>query len=248
MKLLCFPFSGATNYSYRPFQDHLEKSIEMVAYELPGRGRRFSEPLLENIHDMADDLFHHTESIVQNEPYAIYGHSLGTTLGHLFTLKIIEQKLPRPAALIFSGRSALSVPSSHPDRHKLSRKDFVVELKRLGGCPDEVLENEELMDLFEPVLRADFKSIELYEYERAPKYDIPLTILIGEQDEDTCFPDAEKWQEVTSRKIRVREFSGDHFFIFDQAAEICREIEAALHNEKNRPSDRTEKVETTACA
>ena len=47
------------------------------------------EPLMKNLADMADDIFHQVRDSL-NPPYGIYGHSMGAMLGYLLTLKILK--------------------------------------------------------------------------------------------------------------------------------------------------------------
>ncbi|MCE5264829.1 MAG: thioesterase, partial [Deltaproteobacteria bacterium] len=54
--LFCIPFAGGSAYSYRDLQRHAA-GVRFVTLELPGRGRRFSAPLLTSLPEMVDDLF-----------------------------------------------------------------------------------------------------------------------------------------------------------------------------------------------
>ena len=100
-------------------------------------------------------------------------------------------------------------------------------------CPPQVLESEELMEVFEPVLRADFEANDTFEYRKEAPFDIPITVMIG-TEEETTREEAFKWQEETMQKIVFTEFPGGHFFIFDHLPELSRimsqTLSAALPN------------------
>lgn len=41
-KLFCFPFAGGSSIVFRKWQEKFPKEIEVIAVELPGRGRRLN--------------------------------------------------------------------------------------------------------------------------------------------------------------------------------------------------------------
>ena len=218
--LFCLPFAGGSSYSYLEFQRNTDDFVRIAAMDLPGRGRRFPEPLLTNVHDMVDDVFGQIQERLDGA-YAIYGHSLGAYIGYLLVERIIRERCPMPLHLFVSGREGPSVRGKEKDRHLLPRAEFIEVLKRFEGTTAEVLENQEMMDLFEPVLRADFQALDTYIYKKCEPFDVPITVMRG-SDEHVKREDALRWQDETTKKISLLEFSGGHFFIFRYAPEICR--------------------------
>ncbi len=222
INMFFLPFAGGSFYSYRDFRKYLPEHITLAAVDVPGHGRRMREPLMTDIHDMTDDLFRAVKSSL-DEPYSIYGHSMGSILGYLLCRRIFDAGKSLPVHLFVSGRYAPSVESREKDFHKLPRNEFIRKLKAYGGLPKEVAESEELMDLFVPIIKADFQAVSDYRHEPSEPLDIPLTVMIGEE-EDVSYEEALKWQEVSTRKISVRQFRGGHFFIFDHLPEIGKII------------------------
>ncbi len=216
--IFCLPFAGGGCYSYQEFQRYADDAVEIAAVDLPGRGRRFSEPLLTNLHDMADDVY---GQIRQRHPvnYAVYGHSMGACIAHLVVKRILRDGFPAPHHLFVSGRECPSVPGKEKNWHRLSRPAFLEVLERFEGTDREVMENRELMELFEPVLRADFQALAEFKYERSAPVNIPITVIHGAQDNVTR-ADALKWQDETTASFSLLEFDGGHFFIFHHAARI----------------------------
>lgn len=219
--LFCLPFAGGSAYSYREFQRYADDSLHIAALDLPGRGRRFCEPLLMNLHDMADDMFGQIRCRLNDGAYAVYGHSMGAWIAYLLVKRIIREGCPPPRRLFVSGRPCPSVRGKEKNWHLLPRLDFLEILKRFGGTSSEVIENKELMELFEPVLRADFQALGAYTHEKGEPLDIPITVMWG-SDENVTRADALRWQEETRKGFAFMEFSGGHFFIFRHAAEIVR--------------------------
>ena len=218
--LFCLPFAGGGSHSYREFQRYADDHVRVIALDLPGRGKRFAEPLLYNLHGMVDDAFAQIKDRLDGA-YAIYGHSLGACIGHLLVKRIIRERYPMPLHLVVSGREGPSVRGKGNNWRLLPRADFLEVLKRFEGTTSEVIENRELMDLFEPVLRADFEALATYSYGKGLPFDVPITVMRG-KDENVTRADALRWQDETTKKITLLEFPGGHFFIFRHAREIVR--------------------------
>ena len=228
VRIFCIPFAGGNAYSYKDFKDHTADFVELVPLELPGRGRRFGEGLLTSLEKMADDLFAQVRGELQG-PYAFYGHSMGGRLGYLLVRRALAAGLPAPMHLFVSGCAAPSVVH-HRQRYQLPRDEFIAMLHSMD-CPPQVLHNEELMEVFEPVLRADFEANDTFEYHELAPFDLPITVMIG-TEEETSREDALKWQQVTAQKIVIVEFSGGHFFIFDHLPELGRIVSQRLQRWK----------------
>lgn len=195
--------------------------------EPPGRGRRIREPLIRDLHMMAKDIFDQIRSALQ-EPYAIYGHSMGAMLAYLVTRQVLAAGLPPPRQLFLSGCGAPCSKLNQPGRHKLPKEAFWQALRELGGSPPEILEDEELQHFFEPILRADFEAIEKYCYQEVAPFDIPIIAMIG-YEEFVTREEVALWQMETTAPVEVVTFPGNHFFIFDRAYEIARLIKKSLN-------------------
>ncbi|MBC8757073.1 thioesterase [Kordia sp. YSTF-M3] len=218
VNLVCLHFAGGNKYSYTPLEAFLDRNIKLITLELPGRGRRFQEPLLTNVNEVVNDLFEQLKNNV-TKPYAIFGHSMGAILTHLLTRKIVESEFANPIHLFVSGARAPKIKRLPPFYHDLPKDEFVDKIRKMGGCPEEILADDELMALFEPPLRADFKAIETYEYKKQEPLKIPLTVFIGNKDKVT-WEEAKAWQDESTHTIDIKEFEGNHFFIFQHKKEI----------------------------
>ena len=219
VKLYCIPYSGGNFNSYAEFRKYFPNYIDVVNLELPGRGKRVVDPLLYNIDEMVSDLFEQIKNYLQ-KPYAIYGHSLGALLGFLLYKNIHEKGYDLPDRIFVSGQTA-PVLIRTDNIHLLPDEEFINMLRKMGGTPLELLDDEGFMKYFLPVIRADFESIDNYTYIPGSKpLDVPITVIIG-LDEKITDEEAERWQDETSKKISIHKYSGGHFFIFDNVKNIC---------------------------
>ena len=225
--LLCLPYAGANAYTYRKFREHHDERIAIRAFDLPGHGKFLRKAPLTSIADMADYLFEQVRNLL-GQPYAIYGHSMGTLIAYALSQKIRQANLPMPAHLFLSGRQGPAIGATQKDWHLLPQQKFIDKVKTYGGLPDLIAQEKELMDLFVPILKADFQAVSGYRYdEREEPLDVPVTVLMG-LEEDYTFEEALDWQRITSRKLIAKQFPGNHFFIFEHLPEIGRIISRTL--------------------
>ncbi|MGR3218720.1 MAG: thioesterase II family protein [Candidatus Anammoxibacter sp.] len=224
--LITITFSGASAFSYRFLEKYLPGFINVISLELPGRGRRISEPFLTDVNSMVDDIFHQSRTSLSSH-YALFGHSLGALLGYLLIKRILSEELPPPIHAFFSGKSGPSTETKETPIHSLKTPDFIKKLREYKGTPEEILNDKATMDFFEPVLRADFQAIETYVYSQTTPFDVPITLMTGNNDDITC-AEALNWQQETSKKMSLIQFPGNHFFILEKPDEVCKTIAGTL--------------------
>jgi len=117
--------------------------------------------------------------------------------------------------------SGAPVRRREPVLHGASDAELKARLRAFNGTPREILENDELMELVLPVLRADFAVLETYEYHEEPPLDVPLTVLGGIHDRTVRPSELEGWRgQSTSSRLRL--LPGDHFFIQGMTAEVVQ--------------------------
>jgi len=229
IKLFCFPYAGGAVASYNQWRQYFEKTIEFRPIELAARGRRMREPNYNSIDDAVDDVYHIIKNELVSEPYALFGHSMGSMIAFELAYKIRDNNLPMPAHIFFSGRAAPQVPRDNKRKlHHLPDDEFKKEMLEMGGTPKEFFEHPELMEVFLPLLRGDFRLTETYTHgEKNAPLDCNITVLSGKQDEDTT-EEVEAWRIHTQKKCDIHYFDGDHFFIHEETGKVVNIINAAL--------------------
>lgn len=201
-------------------KDHF--SVELL--ELPGRGKRIRESLLYSREEAVADLLRQIKARRKNVPFVLYGHSMGAELGFIIN-KELELANDPPVCFVPTGNAG---PNVHK-REKLAgmgRDEFFFKLKEMGGITNDLLENEELLDFFEPILRADFKLLEdaediLIDY----KIHTPVFAIMGNREKYVT--EIENWRNYTLGSFEFRIVEGDHFFIYqhaDMLAQILLEV------------------------
>ncbi|MDQ6763756.1 MAG: thioesterase domain-containing protein [Bacteroidota bacterium] len=224
VNVFCLPFAGGNKYSYREFKNRAPSFLNFISLEYPGRGGRIKEPLLSNTNALVDDLYKEIENKVDDNDYAIYGHSLGGLMTYLLTRKLIENGHRAPLHLFITGTTGPSSLSRiERKRHLLPKAEFIQELKDLKGMPDEILQSDELLEYCEPILRSDFMASEKYVHEECVPLDIPITVITG-NEEDMENSDIALWQKETNCPVDFKKFPGNHFFIYQNVQPIIQII------------------------
>lgn len=226
-RLFCFPYAGGSAAIYRGWQAALGPQIDVQAVELPGRGSRFREAPVGDLRVLAQRL---AEEIAPqlDRPFAIFGHSIGALIGYELTHCLHRSGQPLPQWLLLSAKSAPQ--HAQPNlrrRHLLSDADFKQMLREMGGTPDSVLESDDMMSRFLPVLRADFSLSGTYEHALRPP--LPTTLfLFGASGDSVPEQELLGWREHVRRYAGCDWNDGKHFFVHSHAAQLQARIRALL--------------------
>ena len=230
-KLFCLPFAGGSAMMYIKWKKLLHPAVELCPLELAGRGKRFKDSFYESYDAAVDDAYHLIQHEIHKGPYALFGHSMGAGLAFDLCHKIKQAGGPPPEHLFLSGRKP---PHLNPDDSSISNlpeKEFKEEILKLGGTSPEVAANKELLEIFLPVIRADYRILETRLFTGVDgKLDCPVTILNGTEDEPTP-EELGEWQIYMNRLCKFHDFKGDHFFINDYPGEIVAIINQSLVKE-----------------
>lgn len=226
-RLFCFPFAGGGASVFRKWAGHFGDDIEVRAIQMPGRECRMPETPLTDIADVVRMLATDIAPLL-DRPYAFFGHSMGSLVSYSLARELRAAGAPMPMHMFVSGRRAPHLPRERRALHDLPRADLLEELGRLEGTPAAVLENEELLELFLPLLRADFKINETYAYAPAAPLPCGATVMGGLSDVAASRAQLEAWREHFDGKVDVSMFPGGHFFIDDARAQIADRICARM--------------------
>lgn len=224
INLFCFPYAGGSAAIFSPWKQLLHPSIELKAVELSGRGKRMHESLYKDVPAMIDDVFQAIKDDVGNAPYALYGHSMGAMIAYELAHKIRENNLPSPLQVFVSGRYAPQIKTSGKNYNLMTDEEFKNEVMGLGGTPREFFEYPELLELFMPLLKNDFRlaETEIRDTTIMPLNDA-ITVLLGKEDDLTA-EECDGWKKHTKQLCTIYHFEGGHFFLHDHTEQLVRII------------------------
>ncbi|MBD2434073.1 MULTISPECIES: thioesterase II family protein [Fischerella] len=212
IRLFCFPYAGGSANIFRRWSNYLPSIIEVCAIELPGRGMRIKLPPFTQLEPLVTELASVLKSKL-DKPFAFFGHSMGALVSFELALLLRKQYDLNPSHLFVSAHRAPQLVDPKPPIHNLPEAEFIAELRRLNGTPQTLLENEEMMQFFLPILRADFAVLETYVYTQQAPLNCPITAFGGLEDQEVSYDEIQAWQEQTSASFSLHMFPGDHFFL-----------------------------------
>lgn len=227
IKLICLPHAGGSSLIYNNWKKQLSSKIEIYSPELQGRGTRYKEEHPEKLNILVNDIYKNIEKVLTDNDYALFGHSMGALIVYELYKKIKSNNISLPKALFLSG---MYPPPTNIKEfvHLYSDEQILEKIKKLGGTPKTILKNKRFMEYYIPIIRADYKMIETYEYKEIYlKITEPTFIFSGKKDsipKDLIM----SWKNHTLFQPTYYEFDGGHFFIHENSKEVLNAIESIL--------------------
>jgi len=212
VRLICFPFSGGGASLYARWPADLPDDIDVCAVQLPGREQRIAETPYSTLAPLIPDLMQVLRPYL-DAPIALFGHSVGGLMAFEFT-RLLRRTGGTPPVCIFpAGSLPPCLPRRQPNISALPDAEFLDGLREYGGTPEEALQNEALMELLMPTLRADFSLTETYTYVPEAPLDVPLSAFGGLEDPIVEPYEVAGWRALTENTFTLRILPGNHFFV-----------------------------------
>ncbi|MEV6559420.1 alpha/beta fold hydrolase [Nocardia sp. NPDC051756] len=221
--LYCLPHAGAGASTYLPWRKQLQPEVDVVPLQPPGRELRMRDEPFENLGPLLDDLLAVMDG-EWREPFVLFGHSLGALVAYELARRLSAGAGPRPAHLIVSGRRAPHKPSRLPWVRMASDSTLLEIVYRLGGTPEEVLDDAQMRAQVLSLMRADLGVDQTYRYEPEPRLDVPITVLSGSSDTHVSMAELEPWAECGSAGVDIRLVPGGHFFPITHRDTVLRRV------------------------
>ncbi|MCT2592044.1 alpha/beta fold hydrolase [Streptomyces sp. N2-109] len=222
-RLVAFPHAGGSASFFFGLGRALRSQVEVLGVQYPGRQERRTEKMIDNIPDMADQVFSRLNAW-RDRPLVLLGHSLGAIVAFEVARRLEQETSTGVSGLIVSGRRAPSIIKDDEDLHLREDRDLLAEIRVLGGTDGGLLQDDELMQMILPAVRTDYKAIETYRMKPGPKLQCPVSVLTGDADPRVSLDEVQAWRDQTAGAVQFRVFPGGHFFITDHLDEVCKAI------------------------
>jgi medium-chain acyl-[acyl-carrier-protein] hydrolase len=151
-----------------------------------------------------------------------FGHSLGALLAFETVRELSRMGIPGPERLIVSGRQSPDWPDpsySLPDPSDDGIRRYLLDL---GGTPQAIFENEDLLQMIVPVMRSDLDLIRTYRFVPSPRLSIPIDAIGGISDPTTPFESLPRWRAMTAGPVRIHIVEGGHFAAIAEPSIVFR--------------------------
>ncbi|MGK3202788.1 thioesterase II family protein [Amycolatopsis sp. MEPSY49] len=202
---------------FRRLRRLVDDRLEIRAVELPGRGRRYSEPTITQAGPAAKDLTARLGGRVD----AIYGESLGAYLGLAVAAGLDQDP---PPVLLAASNSPPCARRASGGEPASSIEEAIAGLAALGGeIPAELLTDRALAESAFPLLRDDLSlSWSLIGALRETVVACRVVVLGGR--DDTTLTRLGSWAAHTTRNCTVTRLPGDHLLSASNPAGVARVI------------------------
>ncbi len=226
LTLVCLPHAGGSAPYFLPLARALAPAVDVVSVQYPGRQDRRKEPPADSLHVLADQIFDVLDA-KSGTPLVLFGHSMGAVLAYEIARRLERETDDVPLGIIASGRRS---PSRHRDEnvHLSDDAGIIAEMRELSGTDPGILDDEELMQIVMPALRADYRAVETYRHQPGTPLRAPISVLTGASDPRVSAEEARAWEEVTTGAFSLRTFPGGHFYLNSRHQEVTAAIKESI--------------------
>ncbi|WP_193065047.1 thioesterase II family protein [Oceanobacillus oncorhynchi] len=219
LNLLCLPYAGGSENIYVKWKKEVISDVNIIPIELSGRGKRMEDPLYNCLDEALEDIYKLSYEYITDSPFAIVGHSMGSMLAYELGIKLLKDAKKIPEFIIFSGKNPPHIKLG-TNYHQLPNDDMLHQLQKLGGINPEFSKYPELLSLFLPIIRSDFKLVETYECIPSSPFNHDIYVMYGSEDTITSGPSLMEWDNYTNSSCFYKEIEGDHFFIDSNSKDV----------------------------
>lgn len=226
IRLFCFPYAGGNAHVFKALATGLGRTIEVVGVDYPGRGTRFGDLPVRDLHRLIDELAVGIRPLL-DKSFAFYGHSNGALVAFELAHRLGTVYYRDAEAVFLAAKRSPTLPAERPV-HRLPDDAFVDHLRTYDCTPEEILADRELMSVYLPVLRADFALSETYRLSEQARLRIPIHGLAGTDDALASPSDVLAWRSLTTETFTLHRIAGGHFFLNTHGREVSQLIARTL--------------------
>ncbi|MFE4575379.1 thioesterase II family protein [Streptomyces chartreusis] len=225
--LYCFPHAGGAAPYFRSWPLVVPENVAVRALQLPGRQDLRTSTPFRDMTELAEAVASAVTEDADGRPFGLFGHSMGALIAFETARELRRRGLDGPRVL---GASACRAPHLPPPLSTAGLSDELLfeRVQQLGGMPQEVLDNRELIELSLPALRADFALLNSYRFRPEATLNVPLTVFGGKDDRSVPVDSLTAWQIHSAEPITVRKFVGDHFYLSRWSSQVAADLCAHL--------------------
>ena len=217
LPLFCLPHAGGGASAYRAWLGKVP-GVDVLPVQPPGREARLRDTPHEQMSSLVAELASVITEAAGSRPYAVYGHSLGALVAFETLREIRRRGGEQPVRLFASGCVAPHcVYDDGPRVTGMTQPEVVQMLRQLGGTPDWLLADPDVLGMILPAVRADFSVKESYSYVAEPPLEVPITVVASTADARAPHELQQRWQELTSAGCELHTLTGGHFAVFERS-------------------------------
>ncbi|MFD0412570.1 thioesterase II family protein [Streptomyces sp. NPDC127108] len=207
-RLVCFPHAGGPSIAFTALSAALPADVELLAVQYPGRQDRRAEPFAEDVTTLATGIVDALADF-DDRPLFLLGHSFGSLVA-FESARLLQER----AGLARLFASAAWPPSADWRAHAdgaHSDEEILGHIRWLGGVPDVILNDPEMVAEMIRLMRGDQEVLGRYQAKDGAAITAPLTVLLARDDPKNTAEQMADWERHTTGEYRLELIPGGHF-------------------------------------
>lgn len=227
IRLLCFHHAGGGASAYTGWQHGLGDDVAVVPVQLPGREGRIGEPRFQEMEALVDELTEELDAVL-DQPFAVYGHSMGALVAYNVVRRLFRTGRPLPEVLLVGAYPAPHRPPALGELPELPDDELTRVLLELGGMSESILAYPEWLTAALDMVRDDLRVCRSHDRAFLPRLPFPIEVFSGRSDPLMQGVEPERWLEHTRAGFRVHRLPGGHFFTRESTEEFLGLLKGSL--------------------
>jgi isopentenyl diphosphate isomerase/L-lactate dehydrogenase-like FMN-dependent dehydrogenase/surfactin synthase thioesterase subunit len=228
VRLACFPHAGGAAGAFTALAGDLPDDVEVLTFQYPGRRERGSDPCATDIQSLAAEAAALLAPYA-DRPLALLGPSLGALVA-FETTRLLERQGVVTRLFV----SAARPPGEDWGERDLDALDdavVVAELRALGGVPEGLLQQEDVVTEILRLLRADHRALRRYRCPAEATVAAPITVLLADADPKNSPAQTRGWARHTTAAHDTAVLPGGHFALTAGGPGVARLIAGRLRTD-----------------
>ncbi|WP_326658967.1 thioesterase II family protein [Streptomyces canus] len=232
-RLLCFHHAGGGASTFQEWQQELGPGVAVLPVLLPGRERRAGEQRFTRMDALVADLDRSLGPLLDEAPYAFYGHSMGAIVAYNLTLRRAARGRSLPFRLMVGAYPPPHLLAPITEALELTDDQLARWMVDIGGMSEVVLAYPDWVKAALDLLRDDLLVCQSHELPGDRPLACPIDVFAGADDPLLPLARVSGWAEHSTVNCRLHTMPGGHFFIQESSFVFLRTLASLL---SRRPS------------
>ena len=213
LRLFCFHHAGGSAWSFAGWGHRLGRGVEVVPVAMPPRSAPGVPGAVSTMDALVSEVTRQLSPSL-DEPYAFYGHSMGSLVAYGVAQRQLAAGRRPPDCFVAGAHRAPHLPPAPDLTVELTDSATLELLLGLGGAGRLLREDPRRMQAVVDRLREDLQVCGTYRHptEGHRPLPCPVHVMVGSHDPLVRAVDAEAWRTHTSARFSLRALPGGHFF------------------------------------
>jgi len=211
-RLICFHSMGVGASLFTSFLLSPPNDFDILAVQTPGRENRNSEPTVESIDELAEQIVPQLLPLF-DRPVVVWGHSYGGIVANEVVRRLREGDDLEPAHFVVTGTVAPHLV------HMWQKREVLLKAMVADNSPEYLIslsryvDDPEFLKAILPGMRRDFPLLRSYRYAAVAPLNCSITAIAARQDDFVYSDEIREWARHTRGSFKLIEVDGDHWFL-----------------------------------